>query len=316
MTIPPPPRRSPLQRQIRTRYPLSAIEQGARILTVLGSLRGATAIQLRRAVFDPLSPTPRQARYRATKALRRLFDAGYVRRVQVFCPSASSDRVSLQVMQALSATGARAIGLDPQLARTRAPRERSVLVHDYWLIELGVLALAGCPEGLEVTHWWNDRVLAARKRKGLLSLPTIPDALLVIRNVATGKDYPCLLEFDRGTESVQARGSVRSDVGHKLDGYLAYDRTAFDRDFGIDAPPIVLIVTDSERRLRSLQEAVHRRGGGGRFWFSTLAQLRQFPGDAGPQTPSSATLQGAFWGLNWRTVHDSGWRSLTSRCGR
>src|SRR5579884_2444813 len=168
-----PTRRSPLKRHATTRYPLSAIDAGQRIVQVVGSLRFATATQLRRAIFDRGSASPRQARYRATKSLRRLFDSGYLRRVQVFCPSAASDRLSLQVVNVLSATGARAIGLDPWLARTRAPKPRSVLSHDFWLVELGVLAFEGCPAGLAITHWWNDRVLAARKRKGQLSLPTI-----------------------------------------------------------------------------------------------------------------------------------------------
>src|SRR5215216_4592861 len=96
-------RRSPLIRQPVTRYPLSAIDHGERVLAILGSLRFATAIQVRRAIFDPISSTPRQARYRSTTTLRRLFDAGLVHRVQVFCPSAASDRLSRQVVQTLSA---------------------------------------------------------------------------------------------------------------------------------------------------------------------------------------------------------------------
>ncbi|MGI8483940.1 MAG: replication-relaxation family protein [Thermomicrobiales bacterium] len=315
MTPPLSPRRSSLVRQPTTRYPLSAIDQGTYLLALLASLRGATAIQLRRAVFDRTSATPRQARYRATKALRRLFDAGYVRRVPVFCPSARSDQLSFQVMQTLSASGACAIGFDPKLARSRAPKARSVLTHDFWLIELGVLALEGCPDGLEVTHWWNDRVLAARKRTGQLSLPTIPDALLVVRNTENGKDYPCLLELDLGTESVTARGAVRADVSRKVEGYLEWLGSGFRRDFGIDAPPIVLIVTDSERRLESLRATTKRLGGGGRFWFATLHRLRHDGDPDTTQIDSSPGLQGAFWDLNWQTAQNHGLRSLASRCG-
>lgn len=315
MTPPPSPRRSPLVRQPTTRYPLAAIDQGAYLLAILASLRGATAIQLRRAVFDRTSATPRQSRYRATKSLRRLFDAGFVRRVPVFCPSARSDQLSLQVMHTLSASGAWAIGFDPSLARSRSPKARSVLTHDFWLIELGVLALEGCPERLTVTHWWNDRVLAARKRTGQLSLSTIPDALLVVRNSETGKDFPCLLELDLGTESVTARGAVRADVNRKVEGYLEYLGAGFRHDFGIDAPPIVLIVTDSERRLASLRAATQRLGGGGRFWFATLHRLRHDGDLDTKQMDSSPGPQGAFWGLNWQTAHQAGVRSLAARCG-
>jgi Replication-relaxation len=315
MTSSPLPRKSPLVRARATRYPLSAIDQGERILTVLGSLRFATAIQVRRAVFDQTSISPRQARHRATKTLRRLFDAGFINRVQVFCPSASSDQLSLQVVQTLSALGARAIGLDPALARSRAPKARSVLGHDFWLTELGVLALAGCPEGLAVTHWWNDRVLSARRRKGQLSLPTIPDALLVVRNLTTGKDHPCLVELDLGTESVTSSGMVRADFSRKIEGYLEYLGAPFRKDFGIDAPPIVLIVADSERRLASLKTTTQRLGGGGRFWFATLPRLRGLETPKHLSNNALAARQGAFWGSHWSVPSNEGLRSLATRCG-
>lgn len=315
MAIPLSTRKSPLIRQTITRYPLSAIDEGERILAVLGSLRFATAIQLRRAVFDQASVSSRRARYRATKTLRRLFDAGFINRTQVFCPSASSDQLSLQVVQALSALGARAIGLDPKLARARAPKLRSVLAHDFWLTELGVLALEGCPDGLMVTHWWNDRVLSARKRKGRLALPTIPDALLVVRNLRTGKDHPCLVELDLGTESVTSHGRVRADFSRKIEGYLDYLGAPFRKDFEIDASPIVLIVADSERRLASLKATTQRLGGGGRFWFATLARLRGV-GQPNPlPNDAPAARQGAFWASNWRVPNDEGFRSLATRCG-
>lgn len=308
-------RHSPLKRQkTTTRYPLSAIDQGERLLQVVGSLRWATAIQLRRALFDRTSATPRQARYRATKALRRLFDAGYLNRVPVFAPSAASGQLSPQVVQTLSAAGARTIGLAPRLARTRAPKPRAVLTHDFWLVDLGVLALAGCPEELTVTHWWNDRVLAARQRKGLLSLPTIPDALLVARHVQTGKDYPCLVELDLGTESVTSRGGVRPDFARKIEGYLDYLGAPFRQEFGLDAPPIVLIVADSERRLDSLRETTRRLGGGGRFWFATLPRLRGSDGSDTQANASPAALDGPFWASNWQTAANDQPRSLAARC--
>ena len=308
-------RRSPLVRQTATRYPLSAIDQGERTLAVLGSLRFATSIQLRRAIFDPISATPRQARYRATKAMRQLFDSGFTNRIQVFCPSASSDNLSLQVVQTISTVGARSIGLDPNLARTRAPKPRSVLAHDFWLTELGVMALEGCPEGLSITQWWNDRVLSARKRKGQLSLRTIPDCLLVVRNIRTGRDYPCLIELDLGTESVSSRGNTRMDFARKIEGYLDYSQATFRREFGIDASPIVLIVADSERRLASLRATVDRLGGGGRFWLATLPQLRGLRRTTTISRNDSEAHKGSIWGSKWQVPNDDRMRSLTTRCG-
>jgi hypothetical protein len=308
-------RQSVLVPNLHTRYPLSAIDQGERVLQVVGSLRFGTSIQLRRSVFDPVSASRRQARDRATRTLRRLFDSGYLRRVQVFCPSSVSDRLSLQVVHVLSAMGARAVGLDPRLARTRAPKDRQVLGHDFWLTELGVLAFAGCPEGLSVTHWWNDRVLASRKRRGLLSLSVIPDALLVVRNTISGKDYPCLVELDLGTESVRASSALR-DVAGKIEGYLSYLTAGFSHEFGIAAVPIVLFVTDTEIRAQSLRELTRRLGGAGRFWFAPLPRVR---GVANPHPAANASpdpLYGPFWGSNWQTAHQDGFRSLAARCGR
>lgn len=314
MPILKPTRRSSVVRQPHRRFPLGSIDQGHRVLAVVGSLRFATNIQVRRAIFDAASTTPRQSRYRATKALRQLFDGGHLDRVQVFCPSASSDHLSLQVVNTLSSAGARALGIDPSLVRGRAPRPRSVLSHDYWLVELGVLAFAGCPPPLTTTHWWNDRVLAARKRKGQLSLPTIPDALLVARNGATGKDYPCLVELDLGTEAVTARGRMRTDFAHKIEGYLEYLGPTFRQDFGIAAPPIVLIVVNSERRLISLRETTRKAGGRGRFWFTTLERVRGNVPPNGGLDGSSAAREAPFWGSCWQTADDPGWRSLAARC--
>lgn len=309
------PRQSILVPNLRTRYPLSSIDQGERVLQVVGSLRFATAIQLRRAIFDPVSGSPRQARTRATRSLRRLFDSGYLRRVQVFCPSASSDRLSLQVVNVLSSSGAPAVGLEPRVARARAPKARSVLSHEFWLVECGVLAFEGCPAGLSITRWWGDRVLAARHHKGLLSLPTIPDALLVVRHEATGKEFPAYIELDLGTEVVRARGAARADLAGKIDGYLAFDRARFYQEFGINAGPIVLFVTDSDQRADSVRDLTRRLGGAGRFWFVTLPRLR---GTAPAPPPANApfdALHGPFWAQTWLTAANEQPRSLAARCG-
>lgn len=177
-----------------------------------------------------------------------------------------------------------------------------------------MLAFAGCPEGLVITHWWNDRVLAARKQKGQLSLPTIPDALLVAHNTTSGKDYPCLVELDLGTESVTAASVVRADFSRKIEGYLDYLGTRFRQEFALDAPPIVLIVTDSERRRQSLRDATRRLGGAGRFWFALLPRLRGWDNASMPPNVSPAALVGSFWRSHWLTAANDQLRSLARRC--
>ncbi len=177
------------------------------------------------------------------------------------------------------------------------------------------MAMEGCPEPLAITTWWDDRVLAARKRQGRLSLPNIPDGLLVVEHLNSGKLYPCLVELDLGTESVASPARLRRDFARKIEGYLEYLGPAFRDDFEINAPPIVLIVADSERRLDSLLLMTETLGGGGRFWFSTLPRLRQSAGLNALHTTDSAARDGPFWTSNWQTAADDGWRSLTARCG-
>lgn len=309
-----PARTSPLSRTPHRRYPLDQINHGSDLLVALASLRFATGPQLQRLLFDREAQTPRQARYRSTKALRQLFDTGYLTRIPVFAPSLTSGRMSRQLVHALSPAGARAVGVDPRWAQNRRPKRDEVLTHDFWLVELAVLAMEGCPEPLGIATWWDDRVLAGRKRQGLLHLPTIPDGLLVIENLSTGKYFPCLVELDLGTESVVSRGRTQRDVAHKIESYLDYLTHDFRSDFGIDAPPVVLIVASSERRLASLRAVTRQLGGGGRFWFATLGRLRGFEGVDGEQTVPSAARQGAFWTSQWQPAHEDRLRSLAARC--
>jgi hypothetical protein len=158
-------------------------------------------------------------------------------------------------------------------------------------------------------------VLAARPRKGQLALPTVPDAFLVVRNHTTGKAYPFLFELDLGTESVAYQGALRADFARKVEGYLDYTTKEFREEFGIDAPPIVLIVADSDRRMASLRATTQRLGGRGRFWFSTLPRLRGMDTSTIHSNAPSTGLQGSFWGSNWFTADKNEVRSLADRCG-
>lgn len=315
MTLPLSTRTSPLTRNTTTRYPVDQIEHGIDILTVLASLRFATGGQIQRIIFNWKSVTPRQARHRATRAVRRLFDSGYLKRIPVFAPAAASGMLSQQIVHVLSPLGARTVGIEPRSVRTRAPKQREVLTHDFWLVELAVVAMEGCPEPLSITTWWDDRVLAARKRQGQMKMPNIPDSLLVVENLNSGKLYPCLVELDLGTESIVSPARVRRDFALKIEGYLGYMGSAFREDFEIDAPPIVLIVADSERRLESLRLMTQTLGGGGRFWFSTLLRLRPSTDRDTPHMTDSAAREGPFWSSNWQTAVNDEWRSLAVRCG-
>lgn len=289
------------------------IEEGDEILLALASLRFATGNQIQRIIFNH-SSTTHMARHRSTRSLRRLFDAGFIRRVSVFAPSASSSRMSMQLVNVLSPAGARAVGVEPRWIRNRAPKDGQVLSHEFWLMELAVLAMEGCPTQLAITTWWDDRILAGRKRQGSMSLPNIPDGLLVVQNLDTDKLFPSFVELDLGTESVAGYSSHRRDFARKIEGYLEYLQGPFQAEFGIEAAPIVLIVAESERRLESLRASTKRLGGGGRYWFTTLDRLRNDGVLESQQTSDSAALQCPFWAANWQTTVDDGWRSLAGRC--
>jgi hypothetical protein len=266
---------------------------------------------VQRVVFDSESTSPRMARHRSTRALRQLFDAGFIRRVRVFAPS-STGRMSQQIVNVLAASGARLMRVDPNWIRRRSPQDGTILVHDFWVVEIAIRAMAGCPPPLEVLQWWDDRSLMGHKRRGELSLPTVPDGLLVVRHPETDKIFPSFVEVDLGTESVHGERGVRRDVARKIEGYTDYLEAAGLRDFGIDAPGVVLIITDSDRRLESLREMTKRLGGGGRFWFSTLART----GDRNEDINLAfAGREGPFWAYNWQTAHNDEWRSLAARCG-
>jgi hypothetical protein len=287
------------------------IEHGQSILELLVSIRFATGTQVQRVVFEADATSPRMARHRSTRALRRLFDAGLIRRVRVFAPS-STGRMSQQIINVLSASGARQMSVDPNWIRRRSPQDGAIQVHDFWVVEIAIRSMAGCPPPLEVLQWWDDRALMGRKRRGELSLPTVPDGLLVVRHPETGKIYPSFVEVDLGTESVHGERGVRRDVARKIEGYVEYLEAAELSDFGLHAPGIVLIITDSDRRLESLRQLTQRLGGGGRFWFSTLERT----GDRNEDIGQAFTgREGLFWAQNWQTAHDDGWRSLAARCG-
>lgn len=287
------------------------IEHGELVLQLLVWVRFANGKQIERAVFTHDAVSPRMARHRATRSVRRLFDAGLIRRVSVFAPS-STGRMSMQLVNVLSAAGAQVVGVDPGWIRRRAPNDGAILVHDFHLVETAIQAMAGCPQPLEVVQWWDDRMLMSLKRRGELSLATVPDGLLVVRHPETAKIFPSFVEVDLGSESIQGQTGSRRDVARMIEGYIDYLHGGNLNELGIASPGIVLIISDSERRLQSLRQLTRDLGGGGRFWFSTLSRIGSVEADI---QPLFAGREGPFWAQNWQTAHDDGVRSLAARCG-
>ncbi|MDP9357460.1 MAG: replication-relaxation family protein [Chloroflexota bacterium] len=310
--------------------PLAAIEHGAEILKHLDGFLYLDNDQIETLLFrqgrtstgKPRSP--KGAAYAANTALRRLFDSGYVDRIPVFLPGTKLHTVKAHYVNALSTRGARVAaeslkqeGRTPRWRRSLLPHPWQPVLHGYWIRQFAVTGRAACEtRGWRWWSWFDDRQLAALKKEHGARFAAVPDGFFVITNPDTGKDFPHFLEIDLGTETVTARSPGRLDWRGKVESYLDYLERHFREQFGLAALPIVLTVTESEQRLEHLLAATGVAGGGGRFWFTTLARLFS-PTDVheGGERTASDALEGAFWASIWRVPTSSQVRSLASRCG-
>lgn len=321
----PSARRARLARSPAKPYPLAAIEHGEAILRLLDGFLYLTNDQIETLLFRhgatgtgrPRSPGG--AAYAANTALRRLFDAGYLDRVPVFLPGKHDATVTPHYVNVLSSAGARiaaaelrAAGQTPRYRRALRPRPWQPLLHGYWVRQFAVTAQAACAAAGWPWHaWLDDRQLAAAKRRHGLALASVPDGFFLMGRPgeAPAALLPHFLEVDLGTESVAARSPARRDWRGKVEAYLAYFDRGFREEFGVGALPVVLTVTESERRLAHLLAATAAAGGGGRFWFTTRRLLYGAAGPAPgvPETFLSAPI--------WRVPRHAGWRTLAGRWG-
>ncbi len=310
-------------------FPLPAIERGTEILKHLDSFLYLDNDQVETLLFrhgltmKGKLRSPNGAGYAANTALRRLFDAGYVDRIPGFLPGLKPHTVKAHYVNALSMRGARVVaellrqeGRTPRWRRSLLPHPWQPLLHGYWIRQFGVTGKAACES--RAWRWWSwfdDRQLAALKKEHGARFTAVPDGFFVITNPDTGKDFPHFLEIDLGTETVTARTPGRLDWRGKVTSYVEYLSHDFREQFGLTALPIILTVTESEQRLAHLLAATAAVGGGGRFWFTTLARLFS-PADVqdGHERRASDALEGAFWASIWQVPTSSQSRSLAGRC--
>lgn len=314
-------------------YPLAAIEQAEAILRALDRHLFLTHDQLEALCFqEGLTATgkqraPRGAAYAANTALRRLFDGGYVERVPVFLPGQRPGAVKAHFVNVLSSRGGglvaaalRAEGRTPRWRRTLLPHPWQPILHGFWIREFAVASqVAARAASLRWWSWFDDRQLTGLKLRHGAHFTNIPDGFFVLTNPTTGRDCPHFVEIDLGSQTVAARTPQRLDWRRKVEGYVGYINHHFREEFGVNTPPVVLTVTESEARLSHLLAATAAAGGGGRFWFTTLAAL------LGPcHDPASSTrmangafvgLQTPFWAPIWHVPTASQPRSLAVRCG-
>ncbi len=335
MTLIKPETRSRRSRLVRTDAgqklrPLAAIERGTEILKLLDAHLYLSNDQIETLLFQQgrtatgKERSPKGAAYAANTALRRLFDSGYVDRIPVFLPGLKPHTVKAHYVNTLSARGARVAaellrqeGRTPRWRRSLLPHPWQPLLHGFWIRQFAVTGRAACESrGWRWWSWFDDRQLAALKKEHGARFAAVPDGFFVITNPDTGKDFPHFLEIDLGTETVAARSPGRLDWRGKVESYLDYLDRHFREQFGLASLPIVLTVTESERRLAHLLAATGAAGGGGRFWFTTLDRLFVPTGahDSHKRRASDA-LQGAFWAAIWRVPTSSQMRTLANRCG-
>ncbi|MDP9358883.1 MAG: replication-relaxation family protein [Chloroflexota bacterium] len=313
-----------------SRFPLPAIERGTEILRLLDAHLYLSNDQIETLLFrhgrtaTGKERSPKGAAYAANTALRRLFDAGYVDRIPVFLPGTQPHTVKAHYVNALSTRGARVAaellkqeGRTPRWRRSLLPHPWQPLLHGFWIRQFAVTGKAACEmRGWRWWSWFDDRQLAALKKEHGAQFTAVPDGFFVITTPETGKDFPHFLEIDLGTETVAARSPGRLDWRGKVESYLDYLDRHFREQFGLASLPIILTVTESEQRLEHLLAATGVAGGGGRFWFTTLARLFS-PTDVheGGERRASDALEGAFWASIWRVPTSSQMRTLASRCG-
>ena len=308
----------------RAARPLAAIEQAEAILTLLDRHLFLTNDQVELALFAQgltqrgQPRAPRGAAYAANTSLRRLFDGGWVDRTPVFLPGFKPDVVKSHYVNVLTTRGARHIagvprehGSTPRWRRALLPHPWQPVLHAYWIREFALQAKHAVEaRGWRFWSWFDDRELAMLKKTRGARFTTIPDGFFIVTVPHSDRHFPHFVEIDLGTQTAQARSPKRPDWRGKVEGYLRYFERDFREQFGLSSLPLVLTVTTSERRLDNLLAATAQTGGGGRFWFTTLADVF---GSKEGQPTDSAGLQPLFLAPIWRTPHDNGRRSLIDR---
>ena len=302
--------------------PLSSIEQAPHILRVLDAFLYLTNDQIETLLFahgvtrTGMPRSPKGAAYAANTALRRLFDSGYLDRVPVFLPATRHEAVKAHYVNVLSPLGARIIaatlrdeGRTPRWRRSLLPHPWQPILHGYWIRQFAVIGRASVQaQGWRWWSWFDDRQLAALKKERGAHFSSVPDGFFIVTNPATGRDQAQFLEIDLGTETVTARSPHRIDWQTKMQGYLRYLDDHYRDEFGLEALPVVLTVTGSERRLDHLLAATAEVGGGGRFWFTTIDALLK-----DVFTAASEGHEASFLAPVWRVPTSSQLRSLASR---
>ena len=317
-------RRSRIERDPKARVrPLAMIERGIETLRLLDLVRFATNDHVQ-TTFEAKTKTgrpraPKGAEFACNRALRELYDGGWIERVWVLLPRGDYKHYKEGYVNVLTTKGLREVQLSYDLdgkgqhthyETKNQPDDLRPLIHPFAIADFYFTARAACrPHPWLFGSWMDDKELASRKAGGF-GFTNIPDGFFVITNEETDRDWPHFLELDLGTESVIAY-TKRDDWVKKIQGYVDYigagkTRGPYADDF-LDLPdPVVLIVTvantrgNPDARRDLILEAVKLGGGAGRFWVTTFDEL----------------LKHGLWGKIWHTTVSTTPRSLLDRCNQ
>lgn len=275
--------------------PLRITERDLAMVYGIYAYRALDSDQLQRLFFPAKGENQRSRQVHCRQRLSLLFHHGYVMRTERAIKPSDGRK---PLIYSLDKKGAELLiqygGIDLDEFNWR-PRDSVVDTGDPFLEHLLqtnevriALTLAAPVANAEVVRWVDDKTLRSRHWKDYVTLSTeqgtaqkvaiVPDGYGQLSSFNQHKeqanDY-FFFEVDLGTSTGWASDSQQRSWGRKIRAYLEYYTSGmYQARYGTQSLRI-LTATTSERRLRHLMAWTERAGGKSRFWFTTLAEIKQ-----------------------------------------
>jgi hypothetical protein len=309
-------RRGPLVRDAAAApEALDQIERGLATLTLLGTLRHATNEQVQPLFAEGVSVSDGRATgagYAANRALRALFDGGWLDRIPVRIPREAYRRTGEGLKESyVNVLGPRGIealkqhylhrgrGETIRFEKKHIPRRHQPFIHPYAIVAwYGMGRAAAQARGWRFDRWLDDRELALRKERGY-GFVILPDGFFTLEATVGGPCAAYFVEIDLGAETVASDDDAAEHWARAFRAYDVYlgSGGAYHANFSGLPMPVVLIVTTDEGRLATILAAAMRAERGDLFWVTTFARLHR----------------AGFFGQIWQVPGTEGFRSLADR---
>lgn len=106
----------------------------------------------------------------------------------------------------------------------------------------------------------------------------IPDGVICLTNVKTGKKSLCFLEVDRGGTTLKKLGGRDKNVQTKISGYVSFwdcgNYKKYDEYFGCAFSGFRLLwITENQKRLESVFDLCVLEKSGDLVWFASLSEI-------------------------------------------